>query len=184
MVDFMKLTHAIEQMQRIVGEVEHRQENNLALDDLDIDFESANLSLKESIDRRAWLLKSIGSQIDAATATADFWRKKIDYLKRTKEIIEKQTIALMEQNPEWDWQGNASKLKIANNGGKLPVKWQDESVLGQIKRVVDPSLFPQEYIEQRTVAVLKPEFEDDLREGKITNDGVYVAQRGKHLRIS
>lgn len=184
MVEQMKLVHAIEQLQRIIAEVEHRQENNQSLDDLDIDFESTSLSLREAIDRRGWLLKSLSSQIDAATATADFWRRKIDYLKRTKEIVEKQTVELVERNPDWDWHGYACKLKVATNGGKLPVKWQFEDTLGQIKRVVDPHIFPAEYIEMKQVAVLKPEFEDALREGKLTTEVAYVGQRGKHLRVS
>jgi hypothetical protein len=184
MVEKMKLSYAIEQLQRVVAEVERRQENNEPLDDLDIDFESSNLSLKDAVDRRGWLLKSLSSQIDAATATADFWRRKIDYLKRTKEIIEKQTVELVERNPEWDWQGNACKLRVASNGGKLPVKWQFDDVLTTMKRVVDAHVFPAEYIEMRQVAVLKPEFEEAVREGKLTTDVAYVAQRGKHLRVS
>lgn len=184
MVTVMKLSNAIEQLQRIIAEVEHRQESQQTLDDLEIDFESANLSLREAIDRRGWLLKSLDSQIEAAQSTADFWHKKISYLKRTKDIIEKQTMELVEKNPEWDWQGYACKLKVATNGGKLPVKWQFEDTLGQIKRVVDPHIFPIEFLEFKEIAVLKPEFEEALREGKLTTDVAYVAPRGKHLRVS
>jgi hypothetical protein len=53
-----------------------------------------------------------------------------------------------------------------------------------IARVVEPKNYPTEYLEKKEVYVLKSDFEDDLRQGKVESEAAYVAARKKHLRLS
>lgn len=174
------LANALSQLQEIVSYVELQQDQGLPLDGLDVPFQDASVSVQDAIDRRVHVLKSLAGQVAAAKQSASWWQTKARYLQQALERLEQSTIELGQE----EFQGHVSRIKVCVNGGKRPVKFLEELAPSEIKRVVEPKNFPEAYLEKKEIYVLKTDFEEDLREGKITSESAYLAVRGKHLRLS
>ena len=174
------LAHAMEQLQSVVREVEMRQEQDLPVEDLVLPYHDASVSLQQAVDRRVWVLKQLHAAIDQARKSSQYWAAKARYLEAAYASLEEQTIEIVKDEAI----GTNSKIKVCTSGGKQAVKFKEDAAPVSMARVVEPKNYPQEYLEKREVWVLKSDFEDDLRAGKIETDAAYVATRKKHLRLS
>jgi Asp-tRNA(Asn)/Glu-tRNA(Gln) amidotransferase A subunit family amidase len=174
------LSQAMEQLHAVIREVELRQEQDLPIDELVVPFHDASVSLQQAVDRRVWVLKQLQSSIEQARKSAQFWSAKARYLETALAHLEEQTIEVVKDEA----QGLNSRIKVCLSGGKQAVKFKDDTQPVAIARVVEPKNYPTEYLEKKEVYVLKSDFEDDLRQGKVESEAAYVAARKKHLRLS
>lgn len=176
----MPLSQAIEQFHEIIRQVELRQEQDLPIDELVVPFHDASVSLQQAVDRRVWVIKQLQAGIEQAKKSSQFWTAKARYMEAALEQLEQQTIEMVKDEAL----GLNSRIKVCLSGGKQAVKFRDDTQPVVVTRVVEPKNYPTEYVEKKEVYVLKSDFEDDLRQGKIESDAAYLAARKKHLRLS
>ena len=178
----MNLGEAARQLAEVIYEVERREADLLPIDDLAIPFQESSLSLAQAVDRRVWVLKSLKSQIANAKACAVWWSNKAKYLERAIEHLEEGLLGAFQETALDELQGEVSRVKLCNNGGKRSVQMRYE--LGSVKRVIvtDLDKFPTQFVKQETIHVLLDTFEDAVRDGSTETNAATLLVRGKHLR--
>ena len=179
----MNLGEAARQLAEVIYEVERREADLLPIDDLAIPFQESSLSLAQAVDRRVWVLKSLKSQIANAKACATWWANKAKYLERAIEHLEEGLLGAFQETVLDELQGEVSRVKLCNNGGKRAVQMRYE--LGSVKRVIvstNLDKYPPEFVKQETIHTLLDTFEDAVRDGSIVTNAATPLVRGKHLR--
>lgn len=152
-------------------------------------FDARIQFFQDACERRIQGLALLGAEEQRLRRVSQEVLGKAKALEHAAGLLKQDTMAAMQQNPELSFQGHTGTLKIHKNGGVSPITWRTITVPTSISRTLpfDPateSLYPAEYLTKRTVYVLDPAFEDDLRKGKTRCCAATVLERGQHLKVT
>lgn len=175
---------AVEQVQHLLALAEEAEADGKDITDLDLPFTSNPLEdFAGAVDRRIMLMKNLKTQAAILEETIAAFGAAKRRLESIHEKVEGSTMAFMRANPNLEFKGRFGALGIQTNGGKIPLKYKAPIMPGKVERVVSPEHYPAEWLEEKTVHVLKPGFEDEVRAGRLAHALIEPQPRGHHLRI-
>lgn len=184
MTALVPLHQAIEQVQHLLAIAEEAEAQGKDVTDFDLPFVTNPLEdFASAVDRRIMVMKNLKAQVTQFEETIrafDAVKKKLEAIH---ERIQGSTMSFMRQNPTLEFRGRYGSLGIQTNGGSIPLKYKAPIAPSKIDRVVDPAHYPEDWLEEQRVFILKPGFENEIRAGRITHPLIEPQPRGEHLRL-
>lgn len=181
----LQLGAAVQAFHAIIDLVDEFEENgNHHSNDLEYKFHFLKDVFQNEVEDRVNLLRYLKAEVERLKGLKAAVNFRIENMEKAFKIMERETILHIKANPDMDFVGYSGKLSIRRNGGPLPIKWNPTLKFTDIKRVIPfPQKYPQEYLEKHEIYVLRPEFEDAVRQGSLNTEVCEVQPRGEHLNI-
>lgn len=115
------------------------------------------------------ILNRLDMEIDACKKQKDFWSEKLSVRENAVERLKQRLADAMMMMGKDEIQAGANTIKLQNNGGKLPLVFEEDKPI------------PESYMK----VILEPDKEkirQDLENGKEL-DFAHIGTRGKHIKV-
>lgn len=154
---------------------------------LEAEFQTAKLSLAESIDRRKFIFREAESKVELATQ----WKRDLDEtikrLKRVQERIESYTKLIMTQEPDQPYEDTfGNKLKIVKNSQSQLVLAVDLRDKKSVSNIIDDASLELLGIDDKYVKIVTYQTLDTERVKRDLEKGEKLEWaslfRGEHVR--
>lgn len=171
------LREQMEILFQLIEEQEISEPTKTSVIDLSVDQQSEALVNEGAKAREA--LRALFFLKEGFSKDLENIKEKLDKLSAIETRLKSELIDTIKKTPGLDWK--AVGFRVQKNS-VAPINYK-EPLTTTCRVVPNPQDFPQEYLEQKTVHVLKPEFTADLKSGFVKCDGAQILEPGEHLRL-